>query len=153
MSTYTIRETLCLQIQHRYVCVCTCEYELLSLCACVCACLSTIACMRACQRTCRCTQSRACTLIYAYTHVHAHCHTHTHTCTYALTYTYTFTHTHPATSPLLRGDLGRTIPYITKIVAEDPFDKDQVRNKLHVTTYVCERNNLYVTCIQGGQDS
>ena len=78
-------------------------------------------------------------------HIHAHLYTHTHTCTYALTYTYTFTHTHPATSPLLRGDLGRTIPYITKIVAEDPFDKDQVRNKLKV----CTRKKLHV---QGGED-
>jgi len=71
--------------------VCTCGYELLSLCACVCACLSMIACMRACQRACRCTQSRACTLIYAYTHVHAHCHTHTHTHTRRCTHTHTCT--------------------------------------------------------------
>jgi len=30
-----------------------------------------------------------------------------------------------ATSPLLRGDFGRTIPYITKIIAKDPYDRDQ----------------------------
>jgi len=29
------------------------------------------------------------------------------------------------TSPLLRGDFGRTIPYITKIIAEDPYGRDQ----------------------------
>ena len=31
-----------------------------------------------------------------------------------------------ATSPPLRGDFGRTIPYITQIVAQDPFGRDQI---------------------------
>jgi hypothetical protein len=49
-----------------------------------------------------------------------------------------------ATSPSLRGDLGRTIPYITKIVAEDPFDRDQVsaramRSMCAVPVIVCWR--------------
>ena len=39
-----------------------------------------------------------------------------------------------STSMALRGDLGRTIPYITSIVAKDPFGKDQIYGFLDIIT-------------------